>query len=464
MLTRVVSPANFIRFLNHINVPTAITSMTFGVSRDKGEFEWSGTGKGIFAQRSNIFRLRMWLMIFEIVRFNQFALNLLGDQVTAPDGHAKVEAETPAGDRELSIGQYLDREGYSQAFRDDYLIPMTAAVWSTSPDKTSLDFPAMTLVRFMWNHHLLSTVATRPDWLTIPGGSQKYIDAIIKRSDPDRFHVHLSSSVTSVRRRPGQRTIVTWIDLNSKQTSTSEFDHVVYACHGDEILPTLDSPTDLERSLLSTFQTTENLAYLHSDTSLMPKRRAAWTAWNYLTTSHPSAAAHPAGVSLTYWMNLLQHISEDQYGPVLVTMNPPHAPAADKTQGKFVYRHPLYTHAAVQAQRRLDEIQDVDGISYCGAWTKYGFHEDGFSSGLKVAQRLGASLPFEFVDSTFSRGNTPVFNVWDRVLRMLILVVHAIILLMQWSLDLPPVRWAREILHESHHSTLHHTRRKLRSH
>lgn len=139
---------NFISFLNQLEVPTKPTEMTFAVSRDSGKFEWSGDGKGIFAQRRNLFRLRHWRLIFDIIRFNQYALDLLSDDSA----------------KSITIGTYLQREGYSEAFRDDYLIPMTAAVWSTSPDKASLEFPAQTLVRFMWNHHLLSTFATRPDW------------------------------------------------------------------------------------------------------------------------------------------------------------------------------------------------------------------------------------------------------------------------------------------------------------
>lgn len=141
---------NFIKFLKEVGVDTAPTEMSFGVSRDHGKFEWSGSGKGVFAQRQNLFRPRHWRMIFDIIRFNQYALDLLD----------RTDAEA----RTVTLGEYLDKHGYSQAFRDDYLIPMTAAVWSTSPDKASLEFPAQTLIRFMWNHHLLSTIAARPDW------------------------------------------------------------------------------------------------------------------------------------------------------------------------------------------------------------------------------------------------------------------------------------------------------------
>lgn len=411
--------------------------MTFGVSRDHGMFEWSGTAEGIFAQKENIWRPRFWRMIFDILRFNQFALDLLVD-----DGNRRQEE---------NIGDYLKREGYSQAFKDDYLIPMTAAVWSTSPDKTSLEFPAITLVRFMWNHHLLSTIAARPTWLTIKGGSQRYIDAIVRRSDKESYHFHTSTPVTEiVRKYQNGRPLVdlTFVDPNTGNQETSTFDHVIMACHGDDILPLLTSrdgvpPSEKEQTILGAFQTSENVAYLHSDLSLMPKRRPVWTAWNYLTESTSSKLSHPAGVSLTYWMNLLQHLPEEQYGPVLVTMNPGHVPDPALTQGKFIYRHPLYTIAAVEAQERLGEIQNTSGISYCGAWTKYGFHEDGFSSGLKVAiEHLGAKLPFDFKDSTFSRGTAPALNRKDHLLRTILLAIQRLVVLVEILLAFPPVALA----------------------
>lgn len=419
--------------------------MTFSVSRDQGVFEWSGSAEGIFAQRQNIFRPSMWRMIFDIIRFNQFALDLLTE-----DG-----SDSPNPRSEQTIGDYLRDEGYSQAFKDDYLIPMTAAVWSTSPDKTSLEFPVLTLVRFMWNHHLLSTVAARPTWLTIKGGSQNYIDAIVRTSDPKKFHYRTSTPVTGVTRmnRNGKPAVeISYRNPATSKQESSIFDHVIMACHGDDILPLLSAKSRVplsrpEQEILGAFQTSENIAYLHSDLSLMPQRRAVYTAWNYLTTSAPSKLHHPAGVSLTYWMNLLQHIPESRFGPVLVTMNPPHEPAPELTQGKFVYRHPLYTPAAVKAQNRLGEIQNTSGISYCGAWTKYGFHEDGFSSGLKVAiEHLGANLPFEFKDSTFSRGRAPQLNFFDHALRAVIIIIQRLMRLIETVVSLPPVAFMISLL------------------
>lgn len=457
---------NFIRFLKEVGVDPVETQMTFGVSRDNGAFEWSGEGQGIFAQRRNLFRLRHWRMIFDIIRFNQFALDLLADD---DEGAATRLGSTVEGrkySRDMTIGQYLEKEGYSRSFRDDYLIPMTAAVWSTSPDKTSLEFPAHTLIRFMWNHHLLSTLAVRPPWLTIAGGSQRYIDAIVKGYPAGKLHIHTSCEVANILRPAAKEdsgVTVSWIDSESGRIEGDMFHHAVLASHGDDVLPLLakhgsqnklgpkeslsKSSSGLqyvsqeELDVFSAFQTTENVCYLHSDLSLMPRRRATWTAWNYLTSSALSKLSHPAGVSLTYCMNILQHLSESKLGPVLVTMNPQHAPDPALTQGKFIYRHPLYTVEAVRAQKRLDALQNKRGVSYCGAWTKYGFHEDGFSSGLKVAMdHLGAELPFDFVDSTFSRGHRPELGWKDYVLRMVLLFVMVWIPVLEFFLELPVVR------------------------
>lgn len=202
----------------------------------------------------------MWRMIFDIVRFNQYALDLLSleeESEESPTGVNGVDLKPDRPQRQESIGRYLEREGYSTAFRDDYLIPMTAAVWSTSPEKCSLEFPAVTLVRFLWNHHLLSTVAARPSWRTIPGGSQQYIDAVMKDFPQDK--VHLNKPVTAIE------------DINGKiilQSDEEEdlFDHVILACHGDQAFDIIqDGGTEEERAILGSFQTNENVAYLHSD-------------------------------------------------------------------------------------------------------------------------------------------------------------------------------------------------------
>lgn len=225
--------------------------MTFGVCRDNGTFEWSGTSLGsIFAQRENLFKPSFWRMIFDVIRFNLFAL----DALTEVDG-------TFANKDEQSIGEYLKKENYSSAFRDDYLIAMTACVWSTGADKCSLEFPAVTLIRFMWNHHLLSTIAKRPDWLTIPGGSKQYIDAVMKKFPQTR--VHLSTPVKTLKNKEGK------VVLTFENDQEGIFDDVILACHGDEAMDIISpSASETEKEIMASFHTTPNKVYLHSDLSV----------------------------------------------------------------------------------------------------------------------------------------------------------------------------------------------------
>lgn len=410
-------PANFIRFLKALNVKIDTSEMTFGVSRDAGAFEWSGTSLGaLFAQPTNLFKPSFWRMIFDIIRFNQFALDLLS---ITPGSPAAAKAN------EESIGQYLERHGYSDAFRDDYLIPMTACVWSTGADKCALEFPALTLVRFMWNHHLLTTVSERPPWLTVHRGAKNYIDAVMRECKD--VHVHLSTPVTSIRRKEGR----IQLGLGGKSTTSEEmFDSVVLACHGDQACTILGSAATLEESdILSAFQTTPNTAYLHSDLSLMPARRAAWSAWNYLTTTSPApSTSNPSGalqtVSLTYNMNILQHIPVSKFDNVLVTLNPETPPNPALTQAQFEYRHPLYNVRMIAAQEELHRIQGKSGIWFTGAWTGYGFHEDGFSSGMRVGLQLGGSVPWEAQDAKFSRGLKPELDWRNYVVRTVVIVIQ----------------------------------------
>ncbi|KAI1210330.1 FAD/NAD(P)-binding domain-containing protein [Annulohypoxylon truncatum] len=409
---------NFINFLKNIGVKTVPTQMTFGVSRDKGKFEWAGTNlDSIFCQKSNLFSLRMWRLIFDIIRFNQFALDLLKNDDGDDDSNSKGGAPME------TIGQYLDREGYSETFRNDYLIPMTAAVWSTSPDKCTLEFPAVTLVRFMWNHHLLSTVAARPDWLTLEGGAKSYIDAVMNGFPPN--HLFLKTAVKHLTNDKNGR-----VRLHLENGKTEVFDHVILATHGDQAYQIIKpSATPEEEAIMSSFKTSENTCILHSDLSHMPKRQNSWSAWNYLTVSSPWTGKDIDQVSLTYNMNILQHIPREGFGDVLVTLNPIQEPKPETVQGRYSYSHPLYNPAAIRAQQILPKIQNTRGISYAGAWTKYGFHEDGFSSGIYAASaHLGAKLPFEFVDSTYSRGKKPTLGVMDLFVKLIIMAVQVFII------------------------------------
>jgi len=267
----------------------------------------------------------------------------------------------------------------------------------------------------------LSTIGERPPWLTIPGGAKSYIDAVIQGFPSN--HLFLNTPVDSVTNDPDGR-----VRVHLKNGGSEVYDHVILATHGDQAhLIISTSATAEEKEIMSCFHTSENEAVLHADLALMPRNRAAWTSWNYLTKRNPDLGkgSNIDQISLTYNMNILQHIPEATFGDVLVTLNPLQEPDPETVQGRFSYRHPLYTPAAVRAQNLLPTIQNRRGISYAGAWTKYGFHEDGFSSGLYVAkEHLGAKIPFDFVDSTFSRGRRPELRFGDRLLRLWILTVQ----------------------------------------
>lgn len=287
---------------------------------------------------------------------------------------------------------------------------MTACIWSTSPDKVSLDFPALTLIRFLYNHHLLQII-NRPAWLTVKNGAKTYVKSITDKMPLGS--VRINTAIREVY-RANDKVYVKFHDQEEV------FDHIIFACHADTTLQILgDQATMEERQILSSFKFNQNTAILHSDLSLMPKRREAWTSWNFITKSAASSQNVDA-VCLTYWMNNLQHIKEEEFGPVLVTLNPLFRPAEATIQGEYHYTHPQFTPAAVNAQNQLHKIQNKNSTSFAGAWTKYGFHEDGFSSGLKVAMdHLNATPPFQFVDATFMRGESRQVTRFDRLARLI---------------------------------------------
>ena len=284
-----------------------------------------------------------------------------------------------------------------------------------------MSYGKLSLTTARWNHHLLNTLSTRPSWLTLENGAQSYIDAVMKGYPPN--HIFLSTAVESLTNDDDGR-----VRVHLENGKSELYDHVIVATHGDQAYALILPEADLEeRQILSGFRTSKNTAILHSDLSLMPKSREAWSSWNYITESSASGS-NVDQVCLTYNMNILQHIPEEIFGHVLVTLNPLHLPSPNSVQGRYTYSHPLYNSAAIRSQSTLQRIQNTRGISYCGAWTKYGFHEDGFSSGIKVAQdHLGATLPFKFKDSTFSRGRRPVLRFRDVVLRFILLIMQLVI-------------------------------------
>ncbi|GLK69589.1 NAD(P)/FAD-dependent oxidoreductase [Hansschlegelia plantiphila] len=355
---------NLTALFAELGVVTRRSEMSFGLSLDGGALEWSGKTLGtLFAQRRNLVALSYLWMLREVLRFNRLCREDLAAGVLSG----------------LSLGAWLDRHRLSRRFRDDYLIPMAAAIWST-PSIHVLDFPAESFIAFFDNHRLID--AHRPLWRTVDGGSRAYVERLTRRF---RDGIRLGSEVSRIERDDRGVTIV---DARGER---DRFDQVVVACHSDDALRLLAKPSDAEREILSAIRYRPNDVVLHRDERLMPKRRAVWSAWNYLGTRN-SAAAGRRDVAVTYWMNELQGI--DRRTPLFITLNPPIEPEPSKIFRRFSYSHPQYDAAALAAQRRLPSVQGLGRTWFCGAWTGYGFHEDGLTSGLDVAERLGCSIPW----------------------------------------------------------------------
>ncbi|KAJ3191476.1 hypothetical protein HK101_007676 [Irineochytrium annulatum] len=401
---------NFLAFLSHLSVPLARSDMSFSVSRNEGEFEWAGDNLNtVFAQRSNLLPVGhgqngatfgMWGMITEVLRFHKQAAGIAeeADELQFNEkGEAVKEDERRmhpmAG---MTLGEFFEKFGYSKFFYQNYVLPMTAAIWSTPANMTFDKFPLLTLVRFMRNHIMLQ-IGGRPKWRTVLNGSRTYVDAVLKTLN--RSKTHLSTPITSITRHrsPTDANHITHITLTTASGATSTFDHLILATHTDVALRLLgDSATAQERQLLSTIPYVPNVAYLHRDASLMPKRRLAWSSWNYLTRLDDENESQ--SMCLTYWMNRLQpFVDAETYGDVFVTLNPLRKPAEGTVLGKWEYDHPLYSPDTVKAQDELAGIQNKLNTTFAGAWTNYGFHEDGLTSGLLAALSLGAECPFPVV-------------------------------------------------------------------
>lgn len=347
---------NLTALFRALEVETRPTVMSFAASVDGGAFEYSGSGVGgLMGQPGNALRPRFWAMLRDLLRFYREAPALLDDPT----------AES------LTLGGYLDRGGYGQAFRRDHLMPMGAAIWSTAPDAMA-DYPAAAFVRFFVNHGLVR-VTGRPPWRTVAGGSRAYVARMLSRL---AGQVRSGSPVVRVARGPEGATVTT---ADGARTS---FDAVVIAAHADEALAMIERPTDDERRLLGAFRYTANKAVLHTDARLMPRRRRVWSAWNYMAGAGADRDRPPC---VTYWMNRLQGVTTDR--PVFVTLNPPAMPRDVIAQ--FDYAHPSFDTRAIAAQRELWRLQGVGGVWYAGSYFGAGFHEDGLQSGLAAAEDAG---------------------------------------------------------------------------
>lgn len=361
---------NLVALFDHLGVPTQPSEMSFAASLDDGAFEYSGTDlNGLLGQRSNIVRPRFWRMIVDLLRFYREAPKLLG----TTDGNS------------LSLGDYLVLNGYGQAFIEDHLLPMGAAIWSTTAAEMRA-YPAVAFIRFFVSHGLLQ-LRDRPQWRTVSGGSGEYVSRLRAA-----FHGSVRLKRGAVRvRREGSSVIV-----QDGEGGCERFDHAVLAVHADEALDLLADPDPRECSLLGAFRYTPNRAVLHRDQTLMPRRQRVWSSWNYLGGG-PAENDRP--LCLTYWMNRLQSL--DPADPLFVTLNPLREPDPDLVIREFDYTHPHYDFGALAAQRHLWDLQGRRNTWFCGSYFANGFHEDALQAGLAVAEALGGrrrpwSVPGQF--------------------------------------------------------------------
>jgi len=350
---------NLVRLFAELGVRTQPSDMSFAVfSREKG-FEYSSRGlAGFFAQRRNLLRPEHYGLLREIIRFNREAPRLL----------------TESDAEEITMGEFLLRGRYDAGFIDRYLFPMASAVWSMPP-AAMRDFPALTLIRFFENHGMLG-INTHPKWKSVTGGSRTYIPPMTTRIGN---RIRLSAGLRSVSRSAVN------VTLHFEDGPAETFDQVVFACHGDQVLPMLEAPTAEERAVLGSFTTTANEACLHTDEEMLPTRRGARASWNYLLPFKPDS-----DITLTYHMNRLQSIpTAENY---CVTLNATNLIDAARILRVITFHHPVYDAGAIRAQRRWGEISGHNRTHFCGAYWFYGFHEDGLNSALRVAGALGVGL------------------------------------------------------------------------
>ncbi|MES2480526.1 MAG: FAD-dependent oxidoreductase [Pseudomonadota bacterium] len=354
-----------ISLLDELGVKSAKSDMSFSVHATRpGEraLEWSGASLStVFAQRSNLHSPRFWGMLRDLLRFNALCTRLAREGADAQLSH--------------TLEQFLEEHRFGAAFRDWYLLPMLACIWSCPTDEM-LRFPLATMIRFCHNHGLIQ-IANRPQWYTVDGGARQYVLRILEGL-PDK---RLNCPVLRIERDAWGVTLIT-------PTGRERFDEVVIATHTDQALAMLAAPSTDEAAVLGAIRYQPNRAVLHTDTSVMPARKSAWAAWNY-ESAGPGAANDPGAsrVCLHYWINRLQPLPFDR--PVIVSLNPVRPIDARHLLGEYAYDHPVFDLAAMHAQRRLPSLQGRQRTWFCGAWAGYGFHEDGLQSGLAVAGLLG---------------------------------------------------------------------------
>lgn len=356
---------NLLKLFAELDVELAPSDMSFAVRADTDNIEWSGTNfASLFAQPTNALKPKFLRFLADIIRFNRIATEM-------------VLADTVP---HISVRDFLAKEKFSAQLFDWYIWPMVGSIWS-SPRGDVLDFELPMLLRFCHNHGLLR-VTHRPQWMTVRGGAKTYVERIVSGLRDAR----ISTPVQRIVRGVG------FVELTTAR-GHEQFDSVVLACHSDQALSLLAHPTDAERAALSAVRYQPNRCVLHTDASLMPRRRKAWSAWNYLQVNDADQARP---VALTYWMNLLQPLPFKTQ--LFETLNPPVEPQPSTVLAEFQYWHPLLNQAAISAQKAITGVQGKNQTYYAGAWLKNGFHEDGLSSALNVVELIGSAeseIPLE---------------------------------------------------------------------
>ena len=352
---------NLLGLFAKLRVESVPSEMSFSVRVGDGSLEWAGTDLGsVFAQRSNLASPRFLRMLAEVLRFNRQATRLAASGVPLTG----------------SLGEFLDANGYGREVRELYLVPMAACIWSTPATQINR-FPLATFLRFCLNHGLLA-VTNRPRWRTVRGGAREYV----KRLAASLTDIRLETPVRIVRRLADRAEV-------STDAGTEAFDQVVLATHTDQSLAMLERPTLEERAVLKAIPYQANRAVLHTDERLLPRRRRAWASWNF-HTPRPELSDEP--VSLSYLINRLQPLPFRS--SVVVTMNPLEEPRPDSVLASFDYHHPVFLEGSDEAKRRVGSLQGRARTWFCGAWTRYGFHEDGLLSAVNVARQMGIAIPW----------------------------------------------------------------------
>ena len=377
MVFNQVTYPHLTRLFTQLDVPIKKTDMSFSVRHADTGLEFAGSSLNhLFAQRRNLFRPRFYRMLAAINRFNREAVAALNDPATQNE----------------TLGDYVRRRGYGEDFFNLYLVPMSSAVWSTPPEQM-LAFPATSLLRFFHNHGFLG-LSTQHQWWTVDGGAKTYVEKI---TVPFRNRLHLRQAATRIIRTPRSVTVMT------ASGEAHAFDHVILACHGDEALRLLVNPTHDEARLLREFKFQANIATLHTDASVMPRTKLAWSAWNYEIargsgsdgssgTGFPArdGSLVPVSTATHYWMNKLQGVSDREN--YFVTINRPESIAPDRVLRRIHYEHPLFSLGAVRAQADIPALnlaaRTTTHTYFAGAWQRYGFHEDGLLSAVRLSEQL----------------------------------------------------------------------------